>query len=105
MLLLLTLAPLAYLISIVALLLTGYLSGPSIDISEGHGVLILLLHITMMFLSSGLIVFHIASIVRNPHLDTNGKIIWGVVIFQFNLFAMPFYWYRHLWRSQPETAP
>lgn len=72
-----------------------------------------------VFLSSFAIVFvvHFATIIsvlaqcifyiwhiitKNPALSQNGKVLWALVMFMFNTFVIPIYWWMYI-RTAPET--
>jgi len=94
--LLVTLLPLIYLVTVLILIFSGKIDWVT---NSRFGIVFLLGHITFMILSLALAAFYIVSVVKNKSLDSNAKIIWVIVVFQFNLFAMPVYWYRHIWHD------
>ncbi|MDP9374232.1 MAG: hypothetical protein M3Q65_17610 [Chloroflexota bacterium] len=62
-------------------------------------------HLGTAVLLLALQAWYIYAIVKNPTFDQSGKIIWVMIIFQFNLLAMPVYWYRYVWHEAPARPP
>ncbi len=59
-------------------------------------------HCTTMLLSLGLQGWYIYAVVKHPLLDQTMRLVWILVLFQFNVLAMPVYWYLHVWRAPGE---
>jgi len=61
-------------------------------------------HLFTMLLSMGLMAFYIFRVVKSDRLDNTRKIIWTLLIFMAGAFAMPVFWYLHVWREQPVAS-
>ena len=61
------------------------------------------LHMIVMILLIGLTIFYIVNVFRNDRVHENRKVLWAVVLFMGNIFAMPIYWYLHIW-SEPKPV-
>lgn len=57
-------------------------------------------HCLTMLLMFGMIAVYVVSVVRNPKLDPNMRILWVLLLFFGNLFVMPVYWYLYMWRDE-----
>lgn len=52
---------------------------------------------SLLYLTLG--VFYFVHIILNSSLDTEKKALWITVLIILNGLAMPFYWYKYLWKS------
>lgn len=59
-------------------------------------------HCTTMLVTLALSGWYIYAVVKHPSLDQTMRLVWILVLFQFNVFAMPVYWYLHVWRAPGE---
>ena len=66
--------------------------------------IIIPLHLLTMLLIVGLIAFYIVNIFRNDRVNKDMKVLWAVVIFMGNVFAMTVYWYLYIWRALPASS-
>ncbi len=58
----------------------------------------------IILLALGLFIFYIAHIIQNSFLDTEKRILWIVVVFLVYGFAIPIYWYIHIWKENSAKA-
>ena len=100
-LLALTLAPLLYL-GVFFLWFLGEFSGWG-DWTPRAGI-IFSAHCTAILVGVALQAWYTYAAVKNPALDQTMRIVWILVLFQFNMLAMPVYWYRHVWHA-PNHQP
>ncbi|HEX6982491.1 MAG TPA: hypothetical protein VF181_07000 [Balneolaceae bacterium] len=45
-------------------------------------------------------IFYLVHLLQNRQLDNEKKILWIAVLFAFNAFSMPAYWYIHVWSDE-----
>ena len=105
-LLLLTLAPIAYMAGFLIFWISFLLplrATTWLD-SDEFPIALFAVHCAVALFSMALAGWYIFAAVNNPRLDSTMKIIWVLVLLQFNVFAMPIYWYIYIWR-QPPTQP
>lgn len=102
-----TLWPFIYMILFVAFVFSMILWAPS---SEGQksGVplsfaVFMVFHVLTMLWMVGLTIIYMVDVFRNERVEKDYKVLWAVVIFMGNMFAMPIYWYLYLWREPPVT--
>lgn len=57
------------------------------------------LHMLTILLVWALIAFYMVNVFKNDRVDKDKKVLWAVVLFMGNLFAMPVYWYLYIWRD------
>lgn len=104
-----TLWPFVYIFIFILFFFTTALIAPGRE--EGTAVfgammvVILAMHLFTMALSMGLTIFYIVNVFRNPRVDQDKKVLWAVVIFFANLFAMPVYWYLYIWKEPAVAGP
>ena len=103
----LSLWPIVYVCLFIAFFFSAFLFGPG-SAETGSGMppamaVILILHLLTMVLILALTVFYIVDIFRNERVDKDKKVLWAVVIFMANAFAMPIYWYLYFWK-EPSLA-
>lgn len=53
----------------------------------------------------GLGIFYLVHIIRNNYFDSEKRILWIIVLFILHAFAMPVYWYAHIWKEQTSKQP
>ncbi|PAU93345.1 hypothetical protein CK503_11435 [Aliifodinibius salipaludis] len=58
----------------------------------------------IILLTLGLFVFYIVHLIQNSFLDTEKRILWIVVVFLLYGFAIPIYWYIHIWKRNTAEA-
>ncbi len=92
----LTILPCAYIV-LFFLAILGMVSG-FIDPSEATFVRLFFMHFGMILVSWCLVGFYVVHLVSRSDVDSNQKALWAVVLLLANLFAMPFYWYLHIWK-------
>ena len=56
-------------------------------------------HMFTILLMLVLMPFYIVLVVKSTRLDETMRIIWVVLICMLGMFAMPAYWYLHVWRD------
>jgi hypothetical protein len=108
----LTVWPCLYLVLFLAVFAFMFLSfgragrGPSpAEIQQGFAVLFIL-HFATMVLVLGLMAFYIVHLFQARSVPQDRKVLWAVILFLGNVFAMPVYWYMHVWRDpQPDLPP
>jgi len=66
--------------------------------------LIVPMHFLTMLVGILLMVIYIIMALRNEHLVGNAKLLWVLILFMGNMFAMPMYWYLYIW-NDPLTGP
>lgn len=52
----------------------------------------------------GLMVFYLFHLYGTSRLPAGKRALWLVLIVFANIFAMPFYWYLHIWQNQRNGA-
>ena len=57
-----------------------------------------------MLLMMGLMPLYIILVVKSDRLDQTMRIVWVVLICMLGIFAMPVYWYLHVWRNEPPSS-
>ena len=62
-----------------------------------------IVHLGTMLWIIALTVFYIVHVVKNPVLKNEMKAIWVVAVLMGSVFAMPVYWYLHVWRDKKKT--
>jgi hypothetical protein len=105
----LTLWPIVYVFLFIAFFFSAVLFGPG-PAESGSGMqpamaVLLILHLLTMVLILALTVFYIVDIFRNERVDKDKKVLWAVVIFMANAFAMPVYWYLYFWKQPSLASP
>ena len=102
---LLTVAPWGYMVYFVSRVTTAFTAarGPSPTSYDEFQTLIRL-HMLVMALILGLLVFYIVHLFRTERVAADKKTLWAVVLFLGNLLAMPVYWYLYVWPRRPEGA-
>lgn len=58
-------------------------------------------HLLTILLMLGLMPLYVILAVKSSRLDETMRIIWVVLICMLGFFAMPVYWYLHIWREPP----
>ena len=101
-LLVLTLAPLLY-AGVFVLWFLGAFFGWG-DWTPRMGIMVSA-HCTAMLMGLALTAWYVYAAVKNPALDQSMRIVWILVLFQFNILAMPVYWYRHVWQAPGHLPP
>lgn len=96
-----SLAPLLGFLVIVALV-----SIPALDLTGNAPNAHLLFQIGAVYVvGSWLIVIGaIVLALTSSHLRGGQKVWWVVALFIFNMFVLPVFWYRHVWRPSSGTA-
>jgi hypothetical protein len=107
-----TVWPFLYMILFICFILFSILLMPSMGTSAGGPfaalfLIIFPLHLLTMLLIMGLTVFYMVNIFRNERIDKDKKLLWALVLFMGNMFAMPIYWYLYIWseEEQPPASP
>ena len=59
------------------------------------------LHLLTMLLVLGLLGFYMVYLFRTDRLAEDRKLLWVVVLFMLNVFAMPVFWYLYIWPEEP----
>ena len=100
-----TLWPFIYMILFVAFVFSMILWAPSSE-GQNSGVplsfaVFMVFHVLTMLWMVGLTIIYMVDVFRNERVEKDYKVLWAVVIFMGNLFAMPIYWYLYLWREPP----
>ncbi len=98
-----TLWPIIY----MALFFIGAISMVSFAGEQGPPRLfpiIFVLHFLTIVWAWGLIVFYIVYVFKSDRVPKEKKALWAAVLFLGNMFAMPVFWYLHIWRA-PKDAP
>jgi heme/copper-type cytochrome/quinol oxidase subunit 2 len=52
----------------------------------------------------GLAIFYFVHVFRNHQIEMDKRILWAVILFVGNAFAMPIYWYLYIWRNQGDSV-
>ena len=68
---------------------------------------VMVLHTGTMLLMAAQMPFYIVLAVQNVHLEQAMRIVWIVLFAVVSTFAIPVYWYLHIWRKpkEPPIAP
>ncbi len=56
------------------------------------------LHLGTMALMVGLLAIYIAYLFKTEHVPKDKKVLWAVVLFMGNIFAMPVFWFLYVWK-------
>ncbi|MHA1567936.1 MAG: hypothetical protein ACTSXZ_00575 [Alphaproteobacteria bacterium] len=104
--LLVTLAPLAYMFIFMAFILGMILFGASGSLKPPNEppfwfFAIIPLHLLSMVWITGLVIGYLVHLFKTSHVPQDKKALWAVVLFLGNMFAMPVYWYFYIWQ-EPE---
>lgn len=65
---------------------------------------LLVLHLTVICLTIGLLVVYVRDAYVNPLIDDDKRVFWAVVLFLGNVIAMPVYWWLYMRREAPDEA-
>lgn len=98
LLLILTLAPLVIWTILIINIAQGSLP---VDESAELPVRFILGLVLAPTITLGLMVFYLVHLFRRSGLDSHQRVIWLVAIVFLNVWAMPFYWYFHIWLRAP----
>ena len=60
-------------------------------------------HFIVMLLMFALIAIYLVFLFGTSAVQQEYKVLWAVVLLLFGIFAMPVFWYLHVWR-QPRPA-
>ena len=66
--------------------------------------IIIPLHIFTMLEVFVLIAIYIIHLFKTASVAQDKKALWAVVLFMGNIFAMPVYWYLHVWKPFKSRA-
>jgi hypothetical protein len=77
----------------------GDTAQPSLGLFRIGFVALFAVHGITILLMLALLPLYVVLAVRNESPDQNTKIIWVVLICTMGMFAMPVYWYLHVWRQ------
>ena len=61
--------------------------------------IIFTLHLFTILYSFGLIAFYVYYIFKTDNVPKDKKVLWTVIIFLGNMFAMPVFWFLYIWRE------
>ena len=92
-----TVWPLLYIFGFLAFVLFGIGGG---DIDPTSMMLLMSVHMLSIFGIFGLMVYYVIHVMKNEALSTNKKVIWAICLVKLGIFAMPVYWYSHLWQAR-----
>lgn len=99
-----TLLPLAYMAGFMWMVLSSIRTEvPPFDVDQFH--VLFAMHLGMMALVFGLLVFYIVHLFRTSAIRNDMKALWAVVLFFGNMPAMIVYWYLYVWRNRPRGNP
>ena len=102
-----TLWPFIYMIFFFAYIFSMILWAPRADAeteSSAFPVLfgiLMVVHVFTMLWIVGLTIIYMVDVFKNERVEKDYKVLWAVVIFMGNMFAMPIYWYLYIWREPP----
>ncbi|MCA9392374.1 hypothetical protein KC614_04215 [candidate division WWE3 bacterium] len=65
----------------------------------------IVIHIVTVVLIFAQIIYYIVKAANNDAIEHNKKIAWYIGIFMGNIFAIPIYWYLHIWKEDPQQTP
>lgn len=57
------------------------------------------IHLLTILWIWALLAFYMVNVFKNHRVDQDKKVLWAVVLFMGNVFAMPVYWYLYIWRE------
>ncbi len=77
----------------------GSFHGNGPDFPGGWFTFAAILIITTLVWIIVLLVGYIGHVYRNGQIESTMKLVWAVLIFFGNIFAMPIYWYIYIWRD------
>ena len=105
----LTLAPWAFFIYLVARITSGAfppVPAPNAPPEEFFREFNALFRFQMVFMlvMLALMVFYIVHVFRTDRVPQEKKALWAAVLFLGNLFAMPVYWYFYIWPTVDRGA-
>ena len=67
--------------------------------SRHFGAAFMAVHVVTMLVVLGLMGVYIIDLSRNSHVESDQRVPWTVAILLFGVFAMPVYWYQHIWSA------
>jgi hypothetical protein len=92
-LLVLSILPLCIFLGLAVFIAGLWLRGtPSIRLDTEGFFLFLTAIVTFPLLAFSLSLWYIVFLTRNPQVDSTAKIVWAIVLFQFNALALPIFW-------------
>ena len=68
----------------------------------GNFELLMILHVSVMLLTLGLLTFYIINAYRTTKIPADKKSLWIIILFFGSFIAMAIYWYLYIWRSVPD---
>ncbi|MBH24329.1 MAG: hypothetical protein CMH57_07755 [Myxococcales bacterium] len=96
-----TVWPLFYIVAFTVAVLSMIVMAPDMSAVGPWPFLVLFpLHLITILGIFGLVAYYIYHLIKNDGLDSTARIIWAIVLVKFNIFAMPVYWYLHVWRAR-----
>ena len=95
--LLATLVPLAYLVFFLTALIFAVMSGPQRGPEPTLFKVVFVLHIVCMLWIWTLLAFYIVYLFKSSAMPNDQRVLWAVVLFFFNMLAMPVFWYLYIW--------
>ena len=98
--------PVAYMFIFMGFFMLTFLgmqSGPDSDGLPVTFAVIFPLHMLTILGMFALMGTYLYLAVKNPHLPDNMRIIWVILFVTFGMFAMPVYWWVHVWNG-PEDV-
>ncbi len=103
----LSILPLLYIVVFFALFISAFVHIASGG-NPGSSFLVffptlIVVHFAMILLIFGLIIYYCILVMQNEMLDENKKLLWMVLIIIGNTFALPFYWYFHIYKQGNKT--
>lgn len=99
-----TLIPLIYVLCFFLLLffhLTNIVGGiPERNILVENFDVLFVAHLAAMVWILALTILYIVHIAKHPSVKSEMRVVWIVAVLMANVFAMPIYWYLHIWRDR-----
>ena len=97
---LLTLWPLCYML-LFMILVAAAVRGVEVGLLRSLGPL----HLLTIFVTTGLLIFYIAFLVRTDLVSPNVKPLWAAVLLVGNAAAMPIFFYLYFWKQSNASTP
>ena len=67
--------------------------------------IVFLLHFLTILWIIGLQIFYFIYLFKTDRVAKDMKVLWAVILFIGNMFAMPIFWYLYIWRNPIIAIP
>ncbi len=95
--------PLLYSVLLILLLFSlagGVEESDALEETSGPGLILIYLFIPTSVLMLSLIFnFIFYCIFKSDRVPTDQKVLWTILLISVNIFALPIFWYKYVWRD------